>query len=129
MLVSISQFVAAQSKDDLSRMLKHSNDVSGKEADWHHIADYESHKKAPLARKLLNAYQEHITYHLYSNCIYSQSCSQFARHAIERGGIVSGILLGIDRLGRCNQLEFIRLARKFDQDGEFSDPAREYYFK
>jgi putative component of membrane protein insertase Oxa1/YidC/SpoIIIJ protein YidD len=55
-------------------------------------------------RALLHAYQHGFTHQLRSGCMYSPSCSEFTRKAIESQGIAKGVLLGIDRLSRCTKV-------------------------
>ncbi|HUX11381.1 MAG TPA: membrane protein insertion efficiency factor YidD [Spirochaetia bacterium] len=47
------------------------------------------------------AYQKLISPGLPGSCIYSPTCSTYAREAIMRHGILKGLLLGITRLFRC----------------------------
>jgi len=56
-------------------------------------------------------------------CVFHPSCSRFAMQAIQKYGIVKGILLSSDRLLRCNPFAY----QYYPFDGEkFSDPVEKY---
>ncbi len=59
-----------------------------------------------MLRKLfilpIRAYQLLIAPHLPNACRYTPSCSNYAIQAINRYGILKGVVLGIWRLMRCN---------------------------
>jgi putative membrane protein insertion efficiency factor len=41
---------------------------------------------------------------LGSNCRYYPSCSEYTKAAIERHGLAKGVIFGVKRLIKCNQL-------------------------
>lgn len=55
-----------------------------------------------LALALLRAYQYFLRPLLGANCRFYPSCSDYAREAIERHGVVRGSWLAVRRLGRCH---------------------------
>jgi hypothetical protein len=51
-------------------------------------------------------YQRRISSALPPACLYRPSCSEYAKRAILRHGILPGVLLGVIRILRCNGLLF-----------------------
>ena len=70
--------------------------------------EYKNHKAAkhnPIAVILSGTmlfYQHVVSPQLSANCIYTRSCSNFAKQAIKELGLIEGILACTDRLLRCN---------------------------
>ncbi len=56
-----------------------------------------------IGNLLLNFYQKVISIQISGDCIYSTSCSRYARVAIKKKGLIPGSFLSIDRLSRCNK--------------------------
>ena len=55
--------------------------------------------------KIINWYQKNISLWLESKsirCKYYPTCSEYTKQAIEKYGAIKGLLLGIDRILRCN---------------------------
>lgn len=50
----------------------------------------------------IRIYQKFISPLLGSNCRYTPTCSQYAIEAIQKHGVIKGILLGGWRILRCN---------------------------
>jgi putative membrane protein insertion efficiency factor len=56
-----------------------------------------------LACRLIFYYQRHISPHfLAGQCRFRPSCSDYARQAVERFGLLRGGLLAVRRLGKCH---------------------------
>ena len=55
-----------------------------------------------LAALLIRLYQIARPTHLRGSCRYTPTCSDYAREAIERHGIVTGIGLAARRVSRCH---------------------------
>ncbi|HIT71747.1 MAG TPA: membrane protein insertion efficiency factor YidD [Candidatus Scatovivens faecipullorum] len=51
---------------------------------------------------LINFYQKKISPYLKTSCKYYPTCSEYTKQAIEKYGVVKGILKGIKRILRCN---------------------------
>lgn len=49
-------------------------------------------------------YQHVISPQISASCIYTRSCSNFAKQAIREYGVVKGVFITADRLMRCNHL-------------------------
>ena len=49
----------------------------------------------------INCYQFFLSPILGSNCRYSPTCSDYAKQAIDKYGIVYGVLLSLKRILRC----------------------------
>jgi putative membrane protein insertion efficiency factor len=85
--------------------------------------DYHRVKKAnSVSSLLLNIYQKYISPQISADCIYNLSCSRYSREALNKHGLVVGVLLSADRLMRCSSF----CARdvpinKFDQFGLIDD--------
>lgn len=52
----------------------------------------------------LSFYQHVISRQISAGCLYHTSCSRFSRKALQEFGIIKGIALTTDRLGRCNRI-------------------------
>jgi len=57
-----------------------------------------------LALLLIRAYQLWAPHDLKGHCRYAPSCSQYAREALERHGLVRGLWLATRRIARCHPL-------------------------
>ena len=51
---------------------------------------------------LIKAYQKYISPHIKPRCKYYPTCSEYARQAIDKYGIIKGSFLGIKRILKCN---------------------------
>jgi hypothetical protein len=57
-----------------------------------------------LTLALLRGYQIVFSPFTRGACRHTPSCSQYAREAVERHGVVSGLGLALRRLARCHPL-------------------------
>ena len=64
---------------------------------------------------LIGLYQKYLSRH---TCLYTPTCSEYTKQAINNVGVFFGILCGVWRILRCNP---------FSKGG--IDPAPEQYFK
>ncbi|HUG42614.1 MAG TPA: membrane protein insertion efficiency factor YidD [Acidobacteriota bacterium] len=55
-----------------------------------------------LAAALIRAYQRWISPLLPHTCRFHPTCSEYAREAIEKKGLVRGVALGVRRLLKCH---------------------------
>jgi hypothetical protein len=55
-----------------------------------------------LSLLMLRGYQYAIRPLLGANCRFYPSCSDYAREAIERYGVLKGAWLALRRIGRCH---------------------------
>ncbi len=55
-----------------------------------------------LVLNLIKAYQTTVSEVTPHSCRYQPTCSQYAREAIERYGLIKGSWLATRRLARCN---------------------------
>lgn len=62
--------------------------------------------RLPLGSRLLialiDAYRSFISPWLPRACRFTPTCSQYARQAVERYGVLRGSVLALRRLGRCH---------------------------
>ncbi len=66
---------------------------------------------------MLYLYQKAISPQLQSSCPYERSCSAFSMASIEEFGLIKGVALTADRLGRCTQFTMVDLRpSQFNQD-------------
>ncbi len=76
----------------------------------------------------LYVYQNLISQHLSSGCVYHPSCSDFGKHAVQEFGLIKGTLLAFDRLSRCNRIAATDLnVKNIDPDSNrFPDLTKKY---
>ena len=55
-----------------------------------------------ICRALLLFYKKTFSHVVGKNCIYTPTCSMYTLDAIEKYGVVRGILMGCFRILRCN---------------------------
>ena len=55
-----------------------------------------------LMIKLIEFYQKYISAYLGKNCIYTPTCSQYTKEAINEYGAFKGTFMGIKRILRCH---------------------------
>ena len=56
-----------------------------------------------LVLKAIKFYQKHISpLKGFSCCIYTPSCSEYTRQAVEKYGVIKGLAKGFWRILRCN---------------------------
>jgi uncharacterized protein len=55
------------------------------------------------ASGLMLFYQHIVSPQIAASCIYTRSCSNFAKQSIKEYGLVKGVFLAADRLLRCNR--------------------------
>jgi putative membrane protein insertion efficiency factor len=59
---------------------------------------------AGIALRFIRFYQHSISPSLGAACRYEPTCSHYAYEAIERHGLVRGLVLAVRRLSRCRPL-------------------------
>jgi uncharacterized protein len=55
-----------------------------------------------VAMGMIKVYQATLSQVIPSSCRYSPTCSQYTYEAIERFGLLTGVWMGIKRIGRCH---------------------------
>lgn len=55
-----------------------------------------------VCKKLLLFYKKYVSKTIHAGCIYTPTCSMYMYDAIEKYGVILGILKGIKRILRCN---------------------------
>jgi putative membrane protein insertion efficiency factor len=74
------------------------------------------------AAGLMLLYQHVVSPQVSSSCIYTRSCSNFAKEAIKEYGLIKGVFLAADRLMRCNRsCENDHPYYSFNADGKITD--------
>ena len=53
---------------------------------------------------LIWVYQRTLSPLLPTSCRFSPSCSHYSQDAVEKYGVIKGVMLGVKRLGRCRPL-------------------------
>ena len=75
----------------------------------------------------IRIYQSAVSSQDMPTCNFVPSCSRFSNLALQRAGLVKGILLSSDRLQRCNGLHGMARHYNFVQPlGKFADPIERY---
>lgn len=75
-------------------------------------------------------YQNAISPQISSDCVFTQSCSNFSKSAINKFGLIKGVLLTADRLTRCsNGTKEETETLYINQAGKITDPSGQYTFK
>ncbi len=94
LLLLVAFLVKAESLDELLFYLKAEKEASVQKSGL---------KSEPqlLAGLLIKIYQRYISSTDLPSCNFTLSCSRFAQRAIERFGLVHGLLMTSDRLQRC----------------------------
>lgn len=67
-----------------------------------------------LLKSSFFVYKNFISPQDFSNCTFTPSCSEYAKIALEKKGLVRGYLMTFDRLCRCHGLT----PRKYQLDAE-----------
>jgi putative membrane protein insertion efficiency factor len=70
--------------------------------------------EAPLIKKInplgllfggtLYVYQNILSKHISAGCLFTPSCSEFSKQAINEEGLLKGTILTCDRVNRCNRI-------------------------
>ncbi len=55
-----------------------------------------------VALGLIRTYQRRVSPAFGSVCRYEPACSQYAYEAVERYGVIRGIVMAVRRLARCH---------------------------
>lgn len=81
-------------------------------------------------RGLIGFYQQNISSQIASNCIFETTCSRFSKKLINEFGVVGGIILSLDRLGRCNKVTIAETSPlRFDEQGKIIEHISDYHIK
>lgn len=76
----------------------------------------------------LYIYQNIVSRHISSDCLYTPSCSEFGKEAIREFGIIKGLCLSVDRVHRCDKFSAADL-KKINADTvthKYPDPIYKY---
>lgn len=121
---------SSEIKDELSFVLE-ANLLSGEKKGEDADSDFQETSEIRLVGIVfIRLYQRFISSQDMPVCNFTPSCSQFALKAIQRYGIIKGVLMASDRLQRCNG--FTRMSRYYSLDpmtGKAIDPVENYCFK
>ena len=60
-----------------------------------------------LGKMAMYGYQNIISPQLFKDCPYEVTCSNYCKIAIENKGLFKGVLIGANRLLRCNKLSML----------------------
>lgn len=55
-----------------------------------------------LCKKLILFYKKYVSGTIHAACKFTPTCSMYAYDAIEKYGVITGIILGTARILRCN---------------------------
>ncbi|MCU0455243.1 MAG: membrane protein insertion efficiency factor YidD [Bacteroidales bacterium] len=136
-LSSAAGILPAQHPDIKTDMIAIKNKLSDVKND-HYKRSYIYEDEVSLVKKLnpLNAafggamfvYQNVLSKHLSSGCLYTPTCSEFSKQAVREYGIIKGTLLSFDRLSRCNPLTAAGLKNisRDPKTNRYPDPVSDY---
>lgn len=119
--VLIPDNVYGQTSDEINALKIYPGDVKS-----NHFIDSSrvNHSEYDLIFGLVfRLYKHHISSQDAGNCAFHPSCSEYALLAIQKQGIIIGIINSIDRISRCNKRSFEYYLHKTD-DGLIIDPVR-----
>jgi uncharacterized protein len=89
-------------------------------------------QKIPVAVSslIMFTYQNLISGQISSGCQYAVTCSNFSKNAISEYGFIQGMLIGLDRLYRCNGAT-AKHTHSFerDEDGKIKESVCDIYSK
>jgi len=89
------------SRAQITEMMKFKNESYTKEIS-ELKAGYGGKRKRGVGNALLNFYQKRVSSLISADCVYQLSCSRFSREAVNKKGLIAGVLLSADRLTRCS---------------------------
>lgn len=77
---------------------------------------------------LLAIYQKGISTQDEPACMFHPSCSEFTKQALRQYGIL-GIIMGADRVERCNGLGAVYYKKGADPHARIPDPIHRYHYR
>lgn len=76
---------------------------------------------------LMFFYQNVISSQVNAQCLFTPSCSEFAKASIKKYGLIKGMFLAADRVQKCNRITSLDLDyRKINNQNRFSDLVEDY---
>jgi putative membrane protein insertion efficiency factor len=76
---------------------------------------------------LMFFYQNVISSQLNAKCLFTPSCSEFAKASIKKYGLIKGIFLAADRVQKCNRITALDLDfKKLNSQNRFPDSVDDY---
>ncbi|MES2381655.1 MAG: membrane protein insertion efficiency factor YidD [Bacteroidota bacterium] len=79
---------------------------------------------------LMFFYQNIISSQINASCLYSPSCSEYAKDCIKKYGLIKGMFLAADRVQKCNRITLLGLdLKKLNKHNRFNDSADDYSCK
>jgi uncharacterized protein len=105
LLLLTTVFCFAQNKNDMLLIANHNNTNTPVSPSTIHFSKGKNPLTFPF-RGALYFYQSCVSVQWQTACGHSPSCSNFAKQAIGRWGIIKGIAITADRLSRCSPLSF-----------------------
>ena len=55
-----------------------------------------------ICKVMLVFYKKYLSPYIGNDCIYTPTCSMYAYDAINKYGVIRGVIMGIGRIIRCN---------------------------
>jgi putative membrane protein insertion efficiency factor len=76
---------------------------------------------------LMFFYQNIISSQVNANCIFTPSCSEFAKAGIKKYGLIKGMFLAADRVQKCNRITALDLDfKKLNSQNRYPDSVDDY---
>jgi len=76
---------------------------------------------------LMFFYQNVISSQVNAQCLFTPSCSEYAKGCIKKYGLVKGMFLAADRVQKCNRITVLDLDfKKLNSQNRFPDSVDDY---
>lgn len=76
---------------------------------------------------LMFFYQNVISSQVNAQCLFTPSCSEYAKASIKKYGLIKGMFLAADRVQKCNRITVLDLdLKKLTPQNKFPDSADDY---
>ncbi len=76
---------------------------------------------------LMFFYQNVVSTQVNASCLFTPSCSEYAKACIKKYGLIKGMFLAADRVQKCNRITLLDLdLKKLNKWHKFDDPAEDY---
>ena len=76
---------------------------------------------------LMFFYQNVISSQINAQCLFTPSCSEYAKGCIKKYGLIKGMFLAADRVQKCNRITALDLDfKKLNSQNRFPDSVDDY---
>lgn len=76
---------------------------------------------------LMFFYQNVLSSQVNAHCLFTPSCSEYAKASIKKYGLIKGMFLAADRVQKCNRITTLDLDfKKLNSQNRFPDSVEDY---